>query len=472
MRITSTAAMAALRWANTYDGLLSNSVKRLSSGMRINSAADDPAGLAISEKMRAQINGLNQAAANAQDGISLIQTAEGGLNETHAILQRMRVLAVQAANTAVMTPHDISQIQKEYEQLAEEVSRIASSTEYNTKNLLDGSCSVESNPQNALISGSGVEVAGQAVTSMDNSTLAELIKITDTSSGVHQVEILQTATAAQINGAAAFNGGVSGSLILEGTSLTIDAADSLNTIISKINNISRETGIQANINSAGTSLDLSSTDIGSTATITVAASSTDLMEALGLTASGAGLSALSAIGNNAVGMIDGKLALAEGNTLYHGTVVEISDKIQIESGSSLSFDGVISAGGEMVLQVGANPGQTISFGIADMSGEVLGIDDLDFINDPGGAITAIDKAINAVSSERSTMGALQNRLEHTINNLSVAAENLAAAESRIRDVDMAEEISNMTKYQILNQVALAMLAQANQQRMNILKLLQ
>lgn len=260
---------------NTYRQLANNnsvaakSLEKLSSGLRINRAGDDAAGLAISEKMRAQIRGLDQAVRNAQDGISLIQTAEGALNETHSILQRMRELAVQSANDTNEDTVDRAALQDEIDELILELDRISANTEFNTQLLLDG-----------------------------------------------------------------------------------------------------------------------------------------------------------------------------------------------------SFTG-------MVIHIGANAGQSLTIDIADMSASGLVVDAVSVATqtDADTAITTINTAINTVSTERASLGAIQNRLEHTINNLGVASENLSAAESRIRDVDMAKEVMQFTKTSILSQAATAMLAQANQQPQQVLSLL-
>lgn len=288
---------------NTYNKLTANttatskSLEKLSSGMKINRAGDNAAGLAISEKMRGQIRGLDQASTNASDGISLIQTAEGALNETHSILQRMRELAVQSANDT-NTNDDRAELQKEMNQLIDEIDRISTDTEFNTKKLLNG----------------------------------------DAASG----------------------------------------------------------------------------------------------------ATGAGK-------------------------------------------------------GAIVLHIGANSGQTISVGVASMaasgigrmSGTTLADNVADLVTsgaatsggiltqtDAENAITTVNGAIKMVSAERAKLGAFQNRLEHTINNLSTSSENLSAAEGRIRDVDMAKEMMEFTKNNILSQAAQSMLAQANQQPQNVLQLLQ
>lgn len=262
------SALNAHRQLGANQGATQSSLEKLSSGLRINRAGDDAAGLAISEKMRGQIRGLEMASKNAQDGVSLIQTAEGALNETHAILQRMRELAVQSANDT-NTDDDRAELQKEIEALNAEVSRISTDTEFNTQKLLDGTFTGKS------------------------------------------------------------------------------------------------------------------------------------------------------------------------------------------------------------IQIGANTGQTLSVTISTMGATALGINALTVSSQTGAnsAIALLDSAISTVSSQRSSLGAIQNRLEHTINNLGTTAENLTAAESRIRDVDMAKEMMDFTKNNILSQAAQAMLAQANQQPQGVLQLL-
>jgi flagellin len=292
--------MNSLRQLGTNNTNTGKNLEKLSSGFRINRAGDDAAGLAISEKMRAQINGLEMASKNAEDGISLIQTAEGGLNETHSILQRMRELAVQAAN-GTNKDEDLDSIQKEVDALVEEVGRIADSTKFNGIDLINGK-----------LSGSGNELTLQ-------------------------------------------------------------------------------------------------------------------------------------IGANTVTYISG-------------------------SGS----------GAAVATQSGAGQYERVSLSIADMgkvglgleTGSGTGLINLSTQSGAQAALVTLDESIKLVSEQRAGLGALQNRLEHTVNNLGVTSENLTAAESRIRDVDMAKEMMEYTKNNILTQAAQAMLAQANQQPQGVLQLLQ
>jgi flagellin len=326
MRINNNImAMNAHRQLAVNQTNASKSMERLSSGMRINRAGDDAAGLAISEKMRGQIRGLKQAQRNAQDGISLIQTAEGALNETHSILQRMRELATQAANDT-NTAVDRAELQKEIDQLAAEITRIADNTEFNTQNLLGGSFSAKFH-------------------------------------------------------------------------------------------------IGAN---ADQNLELSIGNMGS--------------EALGV---GTAFTATSAT----------EIEFKEGSSTVTATW----------SGADATHEVAgYYTGNKLVL--------VASEALAKDTEGVFGITITDQTS-ADSAITTINDAIETVSAERSKLGAYQNRLEHTIANLGTSAENLQAAESRIRDLDMAEEIMAFTKNQILQQAATAMLAQANMAPQSVLQLL-
>lgn len=377
---------------NTYRQLSANNVnsskslEKLSSGLRINRAGDDAAGLAISEKMRGQIRGLDQAARNAQDSISLIQTAEGALNETHSILQRMRELAVQSSNDT-NTSTDRTEIQKEINQLTDEIDRIANTTEFNTQKLLDGTKV-----------GLRDAIKG-AVTTQLNTTAAVTV----------------TMTAGQANGSA-------------------------------INETGTITITRTKLTGAGTAADFS---IGNPN---------------GVYSTG-GLST----GMASIDMGGFNVTLANLNNMKVGESITVSftkyEAAKTDASKALS------------MQIGANSGQNILIGVNSMKAADIGVRngvnalDVSSYQNATAAVTSINNAIELVSAERSKMGAVQNRLEHTINNLGTSSENLTAAESRVRDVDMAKEMMNFQKNNILSQAAQAMLAQANQQPQGVLQLL-
>lgn len=478
-------ALNAHRNLVATDSALSKSLERLSSGLRINRAADDAAGLAISEKMRGQIKGLAQAIRNAQDAISLIQTAEGALNETHSILQRMRQLAVQAANDT-LTPDDREQIQKEINQLIEELDRIGNTTEFNTKKLLNGQAGYAVTEQNGVASGGAVVVngvtynAGSAIAAGDlDALVTRMTPGTNTKAGVYTVVITQNATRAQIGGEDAGDTTVSddGTIVLNGVAINVVAGENLDNVVLKINNVKNLTGVEAAV--SGNSIVLTSINYGSSATINVSGDN-NILQDLGLTSGTE--TVLSDAGTDIVGTINGQAAIGKGGTLTlvapgdnaDGLSITIDpSKLELGSGAELQFSAVVDASGVVTLHIGANKDQTMTVSIRDMRAKALGVDQISVLSQTEAeeSIAKIDLAINDVSTERSKLGAYQNRLEHTIANLGVAKENLAAAESRIRDVDMAEEMMEFTRSQILLQAGVAMLAQANTMPQAVLQLL-
>ncbi|MDR7414838.1 MAG: flagellin [Armatimonadota bacterium] len=380
------AALNAHRNLVATDNALSKSLERLSSGFRINRAADDAAGLAISEKLRAQVRGLAQAIRNAQDGISMIQTAEGALNEVHAMLQRMRELALQAANDT-LSNEDRAAINQEIQQLRAEIDNVSSRTTFNGKKLLDGSL----------------------VTSLNaSSELRDNLAITGgtESAFVTKVDV------------SAARPGTTYTLTGSGTSLTLTRADGVAQTITV-------SGI-----SAGGSQVLDFSQLG--VKITVASSG---------------------------GITGANLVTALTNTA--------NDTITTAAGS-----------GSANFQVGPAAGDSISVSFAKVDVAALGLTTaLDNFNttqsvaNAQALVTALDAAVNTVSTQRGKYGAAQNRLEHTVASLGVAQENMSAAESRIRDVDMAQEMVQFTRNQILLQAGTAMLAQANAAPQVVLQLL-
>ncbi|MCQ6277138.1 flagellin [Bacillus sp. V3B] len=358
MRINhNIAALNTYRQFNGANEAQGKSMEKLSSGLRINKAGDDAAGLAISEKMRGQIRGLDQASSNAQDGISLIQTAEGALNETHSILQRMRELAVQSTNDT-NTADDRAELQKEVGQLKEEIDRIANNTEFNTKKLLNGDLD-------------------------DYSFKAESAEIAS-KTGDFTVAV-NAATTPDSDAA---------------TAAVVTADDTFTVKVTKYD---------------------ASTD---TYSYTVTPESTGVESAeVDFTPTGAAADTITVGGGIDVDVDSTAIKVGDSFTL----VTRQDENTTGTSSDSLTF------------QIGSNSNQTINVGINSMKTADLHIDNVD-ISTQGGAssaISTIDDAIKNVSTERSKLGAVQNRLEHTINNLGTSSENLTAAESRIRDVDYA-----------------------------------
>ncbi|MDO5291514.1 MAG: flagellin [bacterium] len=400
---------------------LSKSTEKLSSGYRINRAGDDAAGLSISEKMRGQIRGLDQASTNAQDGISLIQTAEGALDETHNILQRMRELSVQAANDT-NAKEDRTAIEEEITQLTKEIDRIADTTQFNTKNLIDGSYT--GTFQIGANSGQTLTVN---IDSMNSGSL-----------GLKGGIVLNKQT-----GVTNANELAEGTYTVKGSNLLDDKGNVLGTFT----NAADKTTITL-ANSKTVEL---TTPLNEGAQITVSNKGTtnaDVQVTLGATA---------------------------GNKLSAGDY-----KI---SGTNLLKDGELvgtttTAGGkEYTLTDGITKVDLSSLGLASTDyadGDTFTIKSIDVSTSTkaSGALDTIDAAIKTVSKQRSALGAVQNRLEHTISNLDNSSENLQSAESRIRDVDMAEEMVKYSKSSILQQASQSMLAQAKNSTQGVLSLLQ
>jgi len=386
---------------------VSKSLQKLSSGQRINAAGDDAAGLAISEKMRGQVRGLDQANRNAQDGISMIQTAEGAMNEIHNLLQRTRELAVQASNDT-LTSADRSNLNDEVTQLKTEIDRIKDNTEFNTKKLLNGGMSK-------------VMTAAQAQV-MNNTNLAT--SVTSTS--------LATALTDS-----------------NGNTLNIVAGDKIT--VSYFTNTGGITTTDATVSST--------TDVASVAA---------LVTQMALSASTAGLKLTASSGGNDNAVFGLSIQVKDSNG-----VIKAPASAALSGFSITTKSKDLSTENSAVVHIGSNANQSLSVDIDALSTRDLGIAGANVSTQKAAnsTITAVDNAIQTVSKERSKMGSLQNRLEYTISNLNTSSENMQAAESRIRDVDMAKEMSNFTKNNILSQAAQAMLAQANQQSQGVLQLL-
>lgn len=515
MRINhNISALNAWRSMSETQYTMSKTLEKLSSGLRINRAGDDAAGLAISEKMRGQIKGLDMAVKNAQDAISLIQTAEGALTEVHSILQRMRELAVQAASDT-NTNVDRNQIQAELDQLRQEIDRIARTTEFNTMKLLDGK--IEGfRPQADVKVVTGGNFNLQAVQSGD----------------LNGIKLAQTGaiTNAAVN--LSINGVNLGSVAISVSGPTVSILAGGETIASfavsdDANNVTRS------IITAGLRFDFVVSDASTGVTVvnalvnslrislatSVAINFADANEGSYVVEvgqfAGAGTSALDVRINyfNETGLASAPIVdFAQGKAVYgalsgsitfnttdntfafnitageKGTIFTWSTNVyDINSfGGALPEEEVVDTGAvraeerwyqdtSLIFQIGANEGHNMIAGLDDMRAAALGITPESLVvtdqNMAERTIMVIDAAIHKVSSARAQLGAVQNRLEHTISNLGVAEENLTAAESRIRDADMAKEMMSFTKQQILIQSSMAMLAQANTQPQTVLQLM-
>ena len=530
--------------------------EKLSSGYQINRAGDNAAGLAISEKMRSQIRGLSQATKNANDGISLIQTAEGGLNETHSILQRMRELAVQSANGTYQDDTDREAIQLEVDALKSEIDRIASSTEYNGMKLLDGSLGGTTTGTTDFGARYGVLISANTVVDGANNKLKENLSLEGATltSSVNGVTVTLADAASGV-------GGENAQWDAAGTTLTINLKAGQSYSQSQINDlIKNATMAKADSAAAQTStpadveLKLKSgvftfqkaETFKTSAGVRAASDDTELVgylingtdqndgyaDTIKFTsnnygedtrklkiatdvAAGKEWVATTTANNEGTGIKDGEftLHLATGveyteediqnllkqagldytvtltdsktpdgdKSFYAQKVVAEADADEIEigkttAGAGLGSDKLTGTGKGLTFQIGANgvEDQRVTLSVGDMSSTSIGVGGADVSTQDAAnkAIEMVDAAVKTVSMQRAGLGALQNRLEYTVNNLTTTNENLTAAESQIRDTDMATEMINYTKNNILQQASQAMLAQANQQPQAILQLLQ
>ncbi len=398
------AAANSHRNLSVTSGQMSKSLEKLSSGFRINRAADDAAGLSISEGLRAQIGGLRVAVRNAQDGISVAQTAEGAMTEVHAILQRMRDLAVQAANTGSSDISARQAGQLELTQLNAELNRIGSTTAFGGQKLLDGTFGGSTATVAGAITGVGPAGAALGAAAID-------FRLNGTYNG--------TAFAANVD-------------INVTSAVYATAADYRNEL---------QTRIDAAL--AGAAAPLGATYVPGD----VFASVTD---------------AGNGVWNVSVTNKKGDMQVVEGSAAGNAA----ASGLRVATASAV-------AGGGGVFQVGANntSAEQIRVSIDAINATALGTAALDLATAASSALTAIDDAISRVSRQRASLGAYQNRFERTITNLNVTVENLAASESRIRDTDMAAEMVEFTRAQILSQAGTAMLAQANQAPQGVLQLL-
>ena len=518
---------------------LKKSTEKLSSGYQINRAGDNAAGLAISEKMRSQIRGLSQATKNANDGISLIQTAEGGLNETHSILQRMRELAVQSAN-GTYTQEDRDAIQLEADALKSEIDRISTSTEFNTQQLLDGSLSGGGNSstygalygmnetgvafggglitttstvkgmqvnitvdasgdggENAVWDGNGLKVnvnlvAGKSYTDAEindlikNATVPKDAGMTSPYGSItfkSEYGVIQGAAGTTTATAA----GKRGTTAVDASILVADA---------KNGGVGSSDIITFTANSYGDSK-MSASQFAKIAISTDVAAGKESVEitkaaVIGTSGAGAEIKLHLATGveysekdiqnilkeagfDYEVSLTDDKAPDASTNGTIKFNVKGDIAAATMNEGTGVGKEFTDSNGQGLTFQIGANgvEDQRVTLNIDDMGADSLGVANVDVSDRDSAnkAIDTIDAAISKVSMQRAGLGALQNRLEYTVNNLTTTNENLTNAESTIRDTDMATEMISYTKFNILQQASQAMLAQANQQPQAVLQLL-
>ena len=482
-------AANALRHLDMTNSGMAGSITRLSTGLRIVSAADDPAGMVISEGMRAQLKGLVQADSNTQNAINMTKTAEGAMNEVQSLLSDMRALAVHAANAAVVDPAQLAADQNEIASTLSSIDRIATTTQWGSKKLLDGTAGVTSSVTDTD------DVASAHIGSVFNGMTVASGPLT----------VQRTAAAAQASlstdktFASAADVLTGGSFVINGTTFTANGTtEALSDLATKINVQTSRTGVTAAIVTAGgtSSIQLTATEYGADYKI-------DFFDTSGVLST-VSHPPLTVPGADAVATVAATV-LDKTGTPVTTTAVFTGGKGDRTSGLRLTdTDGneiVLNAAGnnnatlataatvgaittgDVQFQIGANAGQSVSFSMPNVQSRYLGrnavagfsLADLDVTTTAGAnrAISILDDAISELASTRGRLGSFQkNVLETNSRSLQVANENVTGAESTIRDADLAAEMTMYTKYQILQQSGTAMLAQANQLPQQVLKLLQ
>ena len=476
-------AANANRMLNVTTSAQSKSTEKLSSGYKINRAADDAAGLTISEKMRKQIKGLDRASTNAQDGVSAVQTAEGALTEVHSMLQRMNELATQAANGTNSKDSDRQAIQDEIDQLTTEIDRVSETTKFNETYLLKGdkgaTKNVYMNGHDAGLKGTLTDSAKSATFVMDDLKAGDKVTI-----GGKEYSIGSTTAEvkAEIKEPAADG---KTSVTIDGNTYDIVKATGATTICKSGSTTPLKANELGGTGAANATLDDLKGLVKDGSKVTISGKEytamTDANKADG-TAGADGIddddssvilktvaedkiAAELTLANN-IGTVDHAATVAK--TAANGKTTYTITKGYATVADTLSFNLHVGADADMTNKINVN--------IDSMDSASLGIKGLNIKDDSGNAATyavdAISDAISKVSSQRSSLGAVQNRLEHTINNLDNVVENTTTAESRIRDTDMASEMVNYSKNNILAQAGQSMLAQANQSTQGVLSLLQ
>ena len=476
-------AMNANRMLGMTQSAQSKSSEKLSSGYQINRAADDAAGLAISEKMRKQINGLDRASTNAQDGVSAVQTAEGALTEVHSMLQRMNELAVQAAN-GTNSKEDRDAIQNEIDQLSTEIDRVAETTKFNETYLLKGNNAVKTvnvNAHDAGLKGTLVQGAGATSTFTANVVIGESVSIAGADyrvyeTGVNDLDTVQQAIANSVDDGLIGTDG--DKVVIDGTTYTFDSAlydGDGGFVDSNGNEYTAQT--LADLVGDGSTVTTEAVNGGYTTNVIDDGADDALDIGEVLEKMDAALADASSIGGDTLAETDGGAEVAvtddnytnaDGDPLVTSYDVTFTiTKAEVDVQKDLTFSLHVGADADMTNKINVN--------VSAMDSASLGIKGLNVSDNTGTAATyaidAIADAINKVSEQRSALGAVQNRLEHTIDNLDNVVENTTAAESRIRDTDMAEEMVEYSKNNILAQAGQSMLAQANTATQGVLSLL-
>ncbi|MBV6458869.1 MAG: Flagellin [Fimbriimonadaceae bacterium] len=466
--------MNALRNLSMTGVEYSKSVTRLSSGLRINSASDDPAGLIASETFRAQISGIDQAMRNNQDASNYAKTAEGAMDEMNKLLRDARALAVQSANSATLTDAQKQANQSQLNSIVASITRIAQNTAFGGKKLLDGSAGTYA-----------ASVSATNVASMSFSGIWNGSSITAASTVT--VDMTTAATRASVTGTRLFTNATdtvqAGSFTINGVTFSTQSSDTILDVVARINNSSDQTGVTASWTSGGSGVVLRNKNYGSDAKVELIDSNAVLRTAAG-TQSSTGVDAVAdVVINTSSGLVTVSFNQGKGLNLRdkYGNSLVLTENGNLDTTAGGAAWGQVYVGSSN-FQIGGGSGETTSLSLSNMVSSNLGtgvvsgknFSNLDLTTASGAtdALTVIDKAINDVAEQRGKVGNfIRNVIESNVRSLGIARENLAATESSIRDVDVAEEMTNFTKLQILQQSGMSILSQANIAPQSVLSLL-
>ena len=489
---TNITAMNALMNLTNVSNNVANDIQQLSSGLRINTAADNPAGLIISQSLQSQINGLNQAVSNSQDANNLIKTADGALSEVGNLLQTVRQLAVHAANTGVNDQVAVQADQTQISSAIGSIQQISQNTQFGDKFLLNGTSGISAAITNTK-DVSGISIGGQF------NNLA-------TQSGTLSIHVSQVATRATVIGNVTYatvnasisnaNGttvGNGGTIVLNGQSINITASDTVQTVLNDINNLSSSTGVSAQFSSANGSGTIVLTQQNYGANFKIVENESNALIAGTAGTSSVGTNALANV--SAYALVNGTAQLT--SALFSGGVSSTDSGLQLtdangntmlltEAAMNDATVGSIAAAsitsGNLQFQVGANAGQlvyaslgnvsTTNLGTTVIAGQSVATINVTTAQGAANAMNITDSAIQQVSNLRATLGAFEaDTLNPAIQYLGVSAENLSAAQSQIQDTNVAAAVVDMTKNQIIEQAATGVLAQANSEPQLVLKLI-
>lgn len=479
---TNIPAMNALRNLGNTDAEMSTTITRLSTGLRINTAADDPAGLIISEGMRSQIKGLQQAISNSQDAVNMSKTAEAALDEVQKLLRDIRSLAVQSANTAVVDSATVQANQTQIRSTIQSINRIAESTTFGTKKLLDGSAGLAAN----VTSTANVASLFMSGTFGGEGVAAGPVTVTKTTAAVRANVTLGT----NFTGPNAVVS-TTGAFVINGYSFTSNGTETVSSLVAKINDMSATTGVTARITgpTAGNyNIALMANEYGSDFNFNFYDPSNIIHNAASATAANGvdavfNVTATTLNGVQTVAFTGGQGAKESGLKLTdtEGNVLMLTEAGNTNLTGAATQIGVLD-GNSVRFQIGANANQSAQYSLPKVFASDLGVSvlpgqslaDVDVTTSTGAqdAIRLIDDSITQIAQIRGNLGSFQkNFLESTVRSLSIAEENLTASESQIRDADVAKEITNLTRIQILKQSGISVLAQANNDPQSVLSLL-